>query len=115
MSNRFQLPLTKFQLCPANSVIVITVLQGRVAPRRRNYWRAREVPELLHGIIGLGKSVILTDSGHRVASGKSQDMTIEPYILVGLNGIYRDYLYGIYRAGKLIKSLTATISAQFFT
>ena len=70
---------------------------------------------MLYGIIGLGKSVILTASGHRVASGTSQDMTIDPYLLVGLNGIYRDYLYGIYRAEKSIKLKTAIISAQFLT
>ena len=70
---------------------------------------------MLHGIIGLGKSVILTASGHRVASGTSQDMTIDPYLLVGLNANAQWYLYEIYRTGKLIKSLTAIISAQFFT
>ena len=88
--------------------------QGRVAPRRRNYWRARELPELLHGIIALGKSVILTASGHRVASGTWQDITIDPYILSGLNGIYRDYLYGIYRAGKLTSIIFASIFERFW-
>ena len=70
---------------------------------------------MLHEIIGLGKSVILTASGHRVASGTSQDMTIDPYLLVGLNTNAQWYLYEIYRTGKLIKSLTAIISAQFLT
>ena len=70
---------------------------------------------MLHGIIGLGKSVILTAPGHRVASGTSQDMTIDPYLLVGLNTNAQWYLYEIYRTGKLIKSLTAIISAQFLT
>ena len=70
---------------------------------------------MLHGIIGLGKSVILTAPGHRVAAGTSHEMTIDPYLLVGLNTNAQWYLYEIYRTGKLIKSLTAIISAQFFT
>ena len=69
---------------------------------------------MLHEIIGLGKSVILTAPGHRVASGISQDMTIDPYLLLGLNA-NAWYIYEIYRTGKLIKSLTAIISAQFLT
>ena len=70
---------------------------------------------MLYGIIGLGKSVILTAPGHRVASGTSRGMTIDPYLLVGLNTDAQWYLYEIYRTGKLIKSLTAIISAQFLT
>ena len=70
---------------------------------------------MLHGNIGLGNSVISTASGHRVELITSQDMTIDPYLLVGLNTNAQWYLYEIYRAGKLIKSLTAIISAQFLT
>ena len=70
---------------------------------------------MLHEIIGLGKSVILTAPGHRVVSGTSQDMTIDPYLLVGLNTNAQWYLYEIYRTGKLIKSLTAIISVSFLT
>ena len=75
--------------------------QSCVWARRRSYCRARENPELLHGNLGLGKSVIITASGHRVASERSQDITIDSYIPSGMNGIYREYHYGIYRAGKL--------------
>ena len=70
---------------------------------------------MLHGIIGLGKSVILTAPGHRVASGTSRGMTIDPYLLVGLNTNAQWYLYEIYSTGKVIKSLTAIMSAQYLT
>ena len=70
---------------------------------------------MLLGIIGPGKSVIMTAPGHRVAAGTSQEMTIDPYLLVGLNTNAQWYFYEIYRTGKVIKSLTAIISAQFLT
>ena len=73
----------------------------------------REVAEMLHAFIGLGNSVILTASGHRVALRSTQDMTIDPYLLVGLNTNAQWYLYEIYRAGKLMKTLNAVISASF--
>ena len=102
-------------LCPAYSVKVITVLQSCVAPRRRSYCRARENPELLHGNLGLGKSVIITASGHCVASERSQDITIHPYIPSGMNGIYREYHYGIYRAGKLTSNYLCFHFGAFLT
>ena len=63
--------------------------------------RAREVTEQLYEIIGPGNSVILTGSGHRVHSGRTQDITIEPYLLSGEDGIYRDYHYGILQSRKI--------------
>ena len=107
-------PRTKFELCPAYSVTVILCCRA-AWPRVHSYWRAREVTEMLHGIIGPGKSVILTAPGHRIAAGTSQKMTIDPYLLVGLNTNAQWYVYEIYRTGKLVKSLTAIISAQFLT
>ena len=77
--------------------------------------RAREVTEQLYGIIGPGNSVILIASGHRVASRTSQDMPMDPYLSMELNTSTQWYLYENYRTGKLIKSLTAIISAQFLT
>ena len=50
---------------------------------------------MLHGIIGPGKSVIMTAPGHRVAAGTSQEMTIDPYILRGLNTNAQWYFYEI--------------------
>ena len=85
----------------AYSVKVITVLQSCVAPRRRSYSRAREVTEQLYEIIGPGNSVILTASGHRVDLGRTQDITIHPYLPVGLNKIYRDSVYGILQSWKI--------------
>ena len=70
---------------------------------------------MLLGIIGPGKSVIMTAPGHRVAPATSQEMTIDSYILGGLNTNAQWYFYEIYRTGKVIKSLTAIISAQFLT
>ena len=44
----------------------------------------REVAEMLHAFIGLGNSVILTASGHRIELRSTQHMTIDPYLLVGM-------------------------------
>ena len=83
------------------SVTVITVLQSCVAPRRRSYSRAREVTEQLYEIIGPGDSVILTASGHRVDLGRTQDITMDLYLLSGEDGNYRDYHYGILQSRKM--------------
>ena len=75
--------------------------QSCVGTRRRSYCRARENPEQLHGNIALGMSVILTESGHRVYSGRAQNITIDLYLLSGEDGIHRDYHYGILQSRKI--------------
>ena len=63
--------------------------------------RAGKLPELLHRILGLGNSVISTASGHRVHSGRLQDITLDLYLLSGEDGIYRDYHYGILQSREI--------------
>ena len=101
-------------MCPAFSVTVLLCCRG-AWPRRHSQSRAREVTEQLYGIIGPVNSVILIASGHRVASRTSQDMPMDPYLSMELNTTTQWYLYENYRTGKLIKSLTDIISAQFLT
>ena len=75
----------------------------------------RAVTEMLYGIIGPGKSVIMTVPGLRVAAETSQEITIDSYLLGGLNTKAQWYFYEIYRTGKVVKSLTAIISAPFLS
>ena len=80
---------------------------------RPQQWRAREVAEMILGILGFGKSVIQTASAYRLVPGISQELRTDYYRLGEMITLaYWDF-WNIYRAGKLMKSLIAIISASF--
>ena len=90
------------------------MLQAAVGPSPQRVARAGRYRDATWKFLALGSQLFLTAPGHRVSGGISQETITYDYKLGEMNTYAQWDFYDFYRAGKVIKSLTAIISAPFF-